>query len=481
MERAVAGALRFSPPGRYRAAATSLNPMLVRRVRTAGPLAAAFLLLLAGDAAAQVVDALEARYRRLDPAIVSDLVDDGGACVDAVGSFWSVLQALAAEERAQARLQGSAAFSLSADEAGDDDLYKASAAASVGRGTYPSEVEVRSSVGVTLRNSEFQENVSDLGISYDYHLGLPVEAFAFVERSTDDFLGIDQRYEIGGGTVFQLWRGQTRRGRVQRAVLRGAPAAVAARAPRTWEADTLRMPYFAEGPVRGQPWLTCWARATGKDVEDGAFLDAAGGDAETLRAAWHRAEQARRKRFARLRLGLLVSLFAELERASPTDSVRADPLGALAPLTLDLADERFRLGLRPTLDVRLSDRWRFSLRPYLKLPMPWERHDEVATAGLPDAVPLADGSPFALADASDRALDFRFDGTASMSVSLTDAEPFRRGSFELVASYRFLYDNAPPRAYVVSFRDPAALAYRLVEAEDAHHIVNLAVRVAWGG
>ena len=81
---------------------------------------------------------------------------------------------------------------------------------------YPSEIEFSTNIGVTLRENTFEEEVAELGISYDYHHSLGFENYFFARRYTDNFLGIDQRYEAGGGVLFQVWRGFTEHGKAPR-------------------------------------------------------------------------------------------------------------------------------------------------------------------------------------------------------------------------------------------------------------------------
>ncbi|MGB1451373.1 MAG: hypothetical protein ACPG7E_06660, partial [Marinirhabdus sp.] len=55
-------------------------------------------------------------------------------------------------------------------------------------------------------NGKFIENLSNLQVSYDHHIGnlLEFEFYTFLKRSSNSFLNIDQRYEIGAGGIWNF-------------------------------------------------------------------------------------------------------------------------------------------------------------------------------------------------------------------------------------------------------------------------------------
>jgi hypothetical protein len=94
----------------------------------------------------------------------------------------------------------------------ENDLFKVQVAASIKRGNYPVEVDFSASFQGVIQNGTFQEDVSDIDISMDIHpltprsyqksYGLWFENYSFLKRFKNNFIGIDQRYEIGTGVVF---------------------------------------------------------------------------------------------------------------------------------------------------------------------------------------------------------------------------------------------------------------------------------------
>ena len=76
-------------------------------------------------------------------------------------------------------------------------------------GNFPGQLEVNSAVRVQVQDGKFTENVSAASISYDHYLEPWLETFVFIDRYADEYLSIDQRYEIGGGFEFESewpWR-----------------------------------------------------------------------------------------------------------------------------------------------------------------------------------------------------------------------------------------------------------------------------------
>ena len=183
------------------------------------------------------------------------------------------------------------------------------------------------------------------------------------------------------------------------------------------------------------------------------------------------------------RLGVLFGLFGEIEKASVKDSVQIDAMGTMSEFNPELLNDALRWEIRPTLDFQFSDRWSMKIRPYFKGPMPWEPTHKVnnqaireelmqlpPTDSLPPVLPVPD---------DDDKFDFRVDLQTSLGFKLSKPEVFRSESFEFELSYRLLFDNAPPRAYVLTVGDDGTLATDLIKAEDTHHIIRFSAKVTW--
>lgn len=74
------------------------------------------------------------------------------------------------------------------------------------KGVFPGELNFNSSITVQLVNEKLVENLSSLNMSYDHHFdkALPFEGYGFIKRTSNNFLNINQRYEVGAGAVFNI-------------------------------------------------------------------------------------------------------------------------------------------------------------------------------------------------------------------------------------------------------------------------------------
>jgi hypothetical protein len=130
-------------------------------------------------------------------------------------NFQKYIKLLTETYNAQTHFKGSVSGGFTGDQAGDNTLYKVGVAGTLSRGTYPREVRFRASTDFQLKNGKQQENVTELLINYDYHPAKNIETFGFLERFTDDFLSIRERYEIGGGAKFERDVSYFKQGREQ--------------------------------------------------------------------------------------------------------------------------------------------------------------------------------------------------------------------------------------------------------------------------
>ena len=122
-----------------------------------------------------------------------------------IEDFWTCIHELDKMDQRQRRLNGRAGFGFSGDQSGSQSLYKIDGMINGSRGIYPGELTFTSSIGMVLNNGKFSENVSNIYMAYNYHPqwgdSLSTENFIFLKRFTDAFLGVEQRYELGGGII----------------------------------------------------------------------------------------------------------------------------------------------------------------------------------------------------------------------------------------------------------------------------------------
>ena len=118
------------------------------------------------------------------------------------GRFTSTLDELVDQEAAERTLRAEIDFRFSGNEAGNfsgvgpgnDTLFKLAMGGELARGTFPSAFRLTADVDAQIRNNVFEQNVTRLRVSYDYHHNDHIGYFGFIERYTDNFMSIESRY-----------------------------------------------------------------------------------------------------------------------------------------------------------------------------------------------------------------------------------------------------------------------------------------------
>ena len=72
------------------------------------------------------------------------------------------------------------------------------------KGFYPNKLDFNSGVNFLFLGNTISEDVTSLHLSYDRHLLPCLESFACINRSSNSYMGIKQRYEIGGGLKLEF-------------------------------------------------------------------------------------------------------------------------------------------------------------------------------------------------------------------------------------------------------------------------------------
>lgn len=345
-----------------------------------------------------------------------------------VGAFFKAVREVRNDWLGQQRIEGKASFATNGDFQPRNDLFKMNGNFSFSRGKFPSELEVKAGVGVTLQNGTLQENISDLSISYDYHPRafrepgkelctkdgellepyLKNENYAYISRFTDNFMRIDQRYEIGIGTVFAYWS--------KKMTEDGAKRERAYTAIRNCDCNV-------GGPI--DSCLRSVARLTGNAPVDGAMSE--------VRKANTRAMVTARKRHATMRCGILLGIMGEMEKtATFSDSLWADS-ALVAFAAPGVSAMHLRYVVRPFIDLQPTRRTTFSLRPYFVLPAPWEW---LSSTRIMDR----SGNEYL-----EERVDWRLYSELKANVKLTNLDDQSNGEVSVGISYRMWYDGSPNR------------------------------------
>jgi hypothetical protein len=125
---------------------------------------------------------------------------------DALAAVGAYLDLAEKEEAERKGLKGTFKFGAGSDEAGATEKSKANVGAELAIGTYPHQLRFKVDASVQYENSAVKEDVTSMLVNYDYYIRPGHEAFGFIERFTDSFLNINQRYEVGLGMKLEYTR-----------------------------------------------------------------------------------------------------------------------------------------------------------------------------------------------------------------------------------------------------------------------------------
>ena len=79
------------------------------------------------------------------------------------------------------------------------ELSKLNLNSSISKGFFPNEFTFITDSSYQLEDGAVKENVTKLLLNYEYYFSKCLEGYVFVERFSDSYLSIQQRYEIGTG------------------------------------------------------------------------------------------------------------------------------------------------------------------------------------------------------------------------------------------------------------------------------------------
>ncbi len=341
--------------------------------------------------------------------------------VHSINEFWKIFKEIRNKEIGLDRLKGRAAFGFIGNSAEDANIFRINGGISLKKGSYPQDFEFSTLLNITVDNGVMEENLSNLRISYDRFIKCKnpflAEGYSFINRRSDAYLGVNQRYEIGAGIILAHW------------------------GKKLFPASQASYDKYCEEQIsfksKDNKVIVC-------DVKNCVPIEARGiteADFGALNNAQKRITNSIIKNNSPLRLGLMLGFFFEVENVSHADSLMTQNGRQFFQHDF-LTTSKFRWELRPTIDFRVSDAARFRIRPYLKGPMPWEYETEV------------DGK---------MELDYRVDFPIQFDISLND-------QFSLSVHYIYFYDNAPSSIAVGAMdanKNPLYLT-----AKTAHHFYN---------
>ncbi|MBK8956755.1 MAG: hypothetical protein IPM34_14545 [Saprospiraceae bacterium] len=341
------------------------------------------------------------------------------------------------------RLNGNGKFAFSGNETKSGNLFKVDAGISMDKGIYPYELDFSTNLQTQLKDGTFQENVSDIDISFDFHPivpdpgkrkkkyeekirelktemtqpgvyveeyqreinkyelkmeepatgnGLWLENYVYAKRFSDDFLGIDNNYAVGGGFIFSLFsKALTDKGIKNRDEMNRKPS---------YE-------------LHGGDLVRCLQNCT--PIHNALKLSES--ELEIISKTRTRYLISNRKQYSKFRFSFLIGAFYELEKTTLNQLVNFNQVDTTISHTFSPTNT-IRWEIRPGLVWKPKDKYKFKLYTFVNFP--FDNFDEVTTDGT----------------LTDVRLDYFMDIQTSFDIKIED-------HFNVGIYYRMIYDNAP--------------------------------------
>ena len=350
------------------------------------------------------------------------------------------------------RLNISVGAGFKGDWSGKKELYKLDIESEISKGIYPNEFRFKAGASIQLIDKTLQEDVTSLMVNYDHHFKPWLEVYGFVERFSNSYLSIKQRYEIGAGISFELDLLDTTK-KIDK------------------ELNTIR--------DKSEKFMNIHGNITDEVYKEfREYLDKLEDDSpdkklainllrskyEDLEKEEKRIKQAFKKKYAKLSVGLAMSLFSELEQAEIKayfDEIKEEngeqviqKATETTSILLDM-EHRFRFVLRPSVVVRPTDDLTLMAFKYFKYPL---------------NSPYQNGERDYRTDALIRAqLVLKKDAGGAAKVSL-------------IIEYQQHYDNFPPRlsqSKIDKFANGKILRDGYKIAEDTHEEFKFMLKISF--
>ncbi len=306
------------------------------------------------------------------------------------------------------KLNGKAGFSFNGNESDINKFFRIGVSGKIDKGVYPSELDFDLNVLTTIQNGVFQENFSDIDVSFDFHPyrpaaeskndGLWLENYVFVTRFNNNFLGIEQRYETGLGFVFNLY---SKNKLTQNGI-----------------ANNHKLNKIPRYEIYGDDLKRCLEECYLKK----SILKITEHESKTIINTRERYARSNIKKYSQLRLALLLGIQYELEKSMATNEINFNSVDTLLTEEFE-ATNKIRWQVRPSITWQPTDKYKLKIYPFFKMPI-GNQYSVVRQGALVD-----------------RRYDYFVYLISSFSIQVDD-------NFQIALNYRMLYDNAPKRKYI---------------------------------
>ncbi len=359
---------------------------------------------------------------------------------------------------------------------------------------FPNELRFKAATNLVMGTDKYNNELSSILLNYDHYLDGVFEAYVFTERFADSYMGIKQRFEIGGGMQAEFKIGDPLKGYSRNPPDRKRQGHVHAKTawvsevgkPKTdptihakfkREQDVLEE--LAETEPAFREMLGCLKRfieraASDKPCQMGsperkaptiadvyAIIDFL----EQFAKSRRNLDYALIKRRSPLKLGLAASVFSEIEQASLAPfSTDAQGNRTAKSITMDPV-QRYRLTVRPSIEWTITDQVAFHSGCYFKLPLFGKTRGIVYES--PDS------------EETTKAFDYRIDWYSEIKFTLAK-HALWGGNITMSLNHEYHYDNAPP-SLPNQIGSTSYKGLNLAETVSAnkHHYVMMKIGIAF--
>jgi len=221
---------------------------------------------------------------------------------------------------------------------------------------YPNALRFKTSTKFSFSNNSVQNEITSILFNYDYYLSDTLELYGFMERFTDSFMSIKQRYELGSGVKFEYGLDPIA------SFVKNPNKSISGEDKRVEEKVLVKF-LAGYGRLRGEFLEFIWACVEEPDLRDQilALIEPFERDVKLIKIAY-------KKKRSVLTVGIAFSLFSEVEQAELNTGAK-DPTTSKDIIVLLDPAQMLRLTIRPSIAWKISDSAELSSALYWKLPL----------------------------------------------------------------------------------------------------------------
>ncbi|MCG8332218.1 MAG: hypothetical protein MI974_31320 [Chitinophagales bacterium] len=396
-----------------------------------------------------------------------------------------VLNYLSSEEEKQKKLSGKVSLGFNSDNSNStfsestDALtqYNIISSFLLKMGTYPTELEIKSTVNITLNDGELITNLADQEISYDRYINENYQPFIYLRRFSDKFMSIDNRFEVGGGVVLDIGKkAEDLYIDIDHNVNGG-------------KIDTDKLVVYSDNAEYRKIYerLNKNGKEELKKLElidsidshllDSLYIKEFNDPKLEIYNLKKEIKKQQKKQLERIRksnrifrFSILAGIFAELESAS-IDQINEESFEIISSIDSTIREIStdvevssnmpstltWRAVIRPAIDLQ-GRNWSFKFHPYFKYNLFDFSENNTYSSEL---LNLKEENK--IDEDINTALDFRMELLSELTI--------KGGPIEAGVSYQFFKDNLPPQSVVVGESLGRSFPY-LLTAQDIHHVVR---------